>query len=257
MTTEVLNPELNTRVSAVATEASSIEVVDAESLKRAGDVRKVITGLIREVTDTFTPIKRAQDEAKRQTLAAERRHIEPLDRAKAEIDGRITTYNLECQRKAREEQQRLEREAAAERQRLQRIADEQAAAARRAAEAKALADRQARAAMLADIDEQAASEAMAAPIVVSVAAPVVVEMPAVAKHVPPPAIPAGSGVAMHTTWKARVTDIAKLAAHQAEHPDLALMLPNLPSLNQFARLNKENQTIPGVEFYPDTHVVGK
>lgn len=92
------------------TEAVKMFVIDSqENLELANNQRKIIKALIKEVTDTFSPIKKKTHDAWKEAVAQEKRHLEPLEIADKKLSNGMGNYlMLEEKRKAEEEAKRLE-----------------------------------------------------------------------------------------------------------------------------------------------------
>ncbi len=237
-----MTTELATQQTTLRERAGSIVVTDDASLTAAANIRSEAKALIRQVTETFKPIKQAQDEAKRQTLAQERSYLDPLQAIVETIDEQIKDYQREQARKAREEQARLQREAEA-----------RARAEREAAEQKAREEQAATAAMLEDAGQAMEADAVRAE-------PIVIEAPRVevARYVPPPVVPKAAPIQLRETWSAELTDILALCRWQIAHPTIVLVQADMTKLNQMARLGKSGASAPdGVRFFPTQSVAEK
>ena len=96
----------------VSDQARALLVKDQQTYEKAGDfLRGVIAPLRKKIKETFTPIKRKIDEAKKETLAQERAADEPLEKAEVFLKGQIGGYLAEQERQRREIQRKLEEEA--------------------------------------------------------------------------------------------------------------------------------------------------
>jgi hypothetical protein len=119
------------------------------------------------------------------------------------------------------------------------------------AQRKAEEEEAARRAQLAfEMEDAGAEEAQIEEVV---SAPVVVVAEAVA-----PTYQKASGVSRRDNWKARVTDVKKLAkAVAAGKVPVEYILPNQQALDNRAKADQTTMNVPGVESYDDPVIAGR
>lgn len=184
-----------------------------EVYQRAGEVLLATKAILTQAHDLLDPICDANHKAWKVALAQRAKVVEPLEKLETTVKAWISTWTEEDERRRREETLRLEAEA--------RARDEEA----RLAEALAL-------------------EAVGA----SAEAEAVLDEP---PPPPPPPVPAATrvaGVAMKTTWVARVTSLRELCAAigRGEVPE-HYVTPSMVPLNAEAKARQKALRIPGVE----------
>ena len=161
-------------VPTLAERAMGIQITSPVSYTAATVIVKDIKGLRKQIAETFKPIKQRQDEAKRETLAQERRLDEPLKAGEDYIKKALSDYDAEMER-VRQEAERKLREVA------RKVEEERILA--QAAELEKVGEKE-----LADM-------VLEQPI----------QTPAVFV---PKAVPPTKGVSFTERWYFRVTDIA-------------------------------------------------
>lgn len=196
-------------------ERARLLVVDTDaSFVEAGELLTAIKALRKEVDDAFDPIVAAAHKAHKIACEQKKRAEAPLLEAERILKGSLAAYHAEQQRKAREEQLRLEAEA--------RARDEE----RRIAEAAALEAQGRPEEAERVLDEE----------------PVLVDAPVVA-----PPTPKVEGVSIREKWTAEVVDKAALIAAVAQNPTLQpLLVPDMQALSRMAGALKGELRIPGV-----------
>jgi hypothetical protein len=168
--------EVETRALSVPDQAKAITITDNATYEKAAEILLVIKDIRKEISDTFTPIKRKMDAAKKEVLDQEKRADIPLQEAEGIIKPKIAAYLAEQERIRKAEEDRLRAIAKKEEE------------DRRLAEAASL---------------EAAGETEAAEEVIS--EPVYVPPPVVASTVSKVA-----GVAMRETWTYEIVDEKQL-----------------------------------------------
>jgi len=96
-------------------------IVDrAASRKAMTAYLKANKTLMKEITDTFGPLKKKAHEAHGALVAAERKHLEPLEKAESVIKGKMSTWAIEQEliRVAKESELRAAAQKAEEERRL-------------------------------------------------------------------------------------------------------------------------------------------
>ena len=152
------------------------------------------------------------NEAKEKVQSLFKQPLELLKKAETFIKQQMTNYAIEQERKAREEQKRLQDIADAEAKRQQKILDEKIARA----EASGKTEK---------VEELIEKKENVIPIIVPVIAPQI-ETP--------------KGVSFKDNWKAIIID-ANIVPRE-------WCVPDEKSLNAFAKSSKGTKKIPGVEF---------
>lgn len=210
-------------VSPVVDRAAAISVQDSETEEIAADMLKHLKEARATVEDIFREPKADAFKAHRSICAAEKRVLEPLDRADQHLRSEVAGYRrkIAYERRRREEEARRKAAEEARRERERRF-DEAAAAG----------------------DDETAEAILETPE--EVYAP---EVP-VEKAPPPP-----RGVSVRTTWKAEITDFDALVAHVAKHGPVKFLMANERALNRFAQSTEGKMKIPGVSFYPQDSTV--
>jgi hypothetical protein len=115
-----VNTDIERISTDLATWASGIVVKDQESADRANELLLAGKDAIRKIT-AFKPLKQSADEAKRQLLEKEKAELAKVEPVVKRLDGAITSWKLEEDRKRREaeavayraEQERIRLEAEA------------------------------------------------------------------------------------------------------------------------------------------------
>lgn len=205
-------------------EALQITVMDQGSFDEASSMLQQLKKAKSVVVDIFADPKRTALAAHRSVVAAEKRVLEPLDKADRHLRMGVSTYSqkLEQERLAveREERKRLEAEAEAER-------------ARQFEEA------------LADDNEEEAEAILEAPTASF-------EPPPLPAKTKPPTGPVGT----QTRWKGECIDLMALVrAVAVKDAPLELLKVDQAALNSYATFKKEDAKLPGVRFNPVTSTV--
>ena len=95
----------------IKTQAEAILVTNHEEEQAEVDFLKGLKGLRKEVEGTFGPIKEKAHATWKETVAQEKKHLEPLDAAEKLVKGKIVAFQNEQEKLRREEQARLEEQA--------------------------------------------------------------------------------------------------------------------------------------------------
>jgi phage-related minor tail protein len=138
MTTAALTPtqlpeKLQQEVTAIERQISNITVRDDDSYALAVDLGKQVKERRRAVEQFFTPMKQAQDAAKRVILDAEKKALGPIQAAEAHLSCEVTKYRTEQERIDRERRKAAEEE---ERKRIESNRAHEAEVARAAGKEK-------------------------------------------------------------------------------------------------------------------------
>jgi hypothetical protein len=195
--------------------ARAIEIVDQASYERASQSLLDIKALTDQVHETFDPICQKADKAHKEAVAQRKKHLAPLETARAIIGQRRAVYEEEQRRIEREEQRRLEAEA-------RKAAEEEQLAAAIAAEAAG--------ASAAEVEAIVNEEPVQAP------------MPVATQRVQRVA-----GVSTTTSYSAEVYDIRAFLKWVGEQPGARAMFVDVraPTLNKMATAMKDSFRIPG------------
>lgn len=213
MSTALAEPssKLESEIAPVVEWANCLSVTTADEFSDAADRLKGIKALMKQVADTFSPMKKSADAAKKAILDQEKKHLIPLEQAESMAKRKMLAYQQEEQRKADEQRRKLQAEA-----------DEIARKEREAA--LKMAEKAKKPETKAKYEEQAAM--VQAPVI-----QVPVEAPKVA------------GISVRKVWKARVINAAAV-------PD-AYKIVDEKKLQQYATMMKEQAALPGVQFYSE------
>jgi len=193
-------------------------VKDDESYKNAADFLMTIKGFKKKVQESFGPVVQKANAAWKAAIDLRKLADDPLDRAERIIKPALVAYDMEQERKRRDEQDRLMAE--------QKKHDEDA--------------RLAQAEKMAETGESAAADA----ILEAPPAPIVAPAPPVAAKV--------SGITYSNRWKAEVTDLKALIKAIAEgKAPIALVMTNTTALNAVAKSLKNEVMYPGVRVWSE------
>jgi hypothetical protein len=107
----VIEKELTKKTDPVVNGAMALVVTTVAEKGIAVTEMNLINGLIKQVKETFGPIKEKTHAAHKEVCAQENRHLLPLDTAKNAIREKIGTFDLEQKRLAEAEEARLREEA--------------------------------------------------------------------------------------------------------------------------------------------------
>jgi hypothetical protein len=227
--------QVKTKALTFPDQAKTIVVRDQESLGLANQFFLEIRALRKEIASVFDPIinkqkeaKRKADEARAEAVFQKDKAEAPLVVAEAYLNGQITDYKREQDRKRAEEEERNRQEAIKVEMERRKKEEET-----RLAQAVELEKSGAHQEADALIEENI--EAQAEPVQV---------------YVPPPQTEKVelNGMSTVTTWHAEVTDLKALclAVGQGRCP-LAYVEANLPALNKQATSLQSEMKIPGVK----------
>jgi len=224
MTTErpTTDNELETQALAWPERASALAVTDQASHDRAAALVIEVVELRRRVQKHHAPIKEAAHKAHRAAVDAEKRLLDPLQRAEATLKKAIGAWEDWREHLRQEEQRKLEE--------AQHQADEEARIAR------------AQEALEQDAPQERIEEILETPVV---------QRPAAVA----PTYEKTKGVTRRVEWRAEVTDPQALCrAIGAGEAPAHFVQANLPVLNGLARSLKENFNVPGCRAVAETTV---
>ena len=206
-------------VMPIPTEARMILVKDQTSLEKANGFFLVIRGLRKKIEDTFGPIIEAAHKAHKEALAQRKKVEEPLIEAEKWLNGQVTAYHHEIEKKRREEEERLRLEAIkkAEEER-KRLEDERLAAA----------------AALEASGNHAEANGIIAEAMEEIEKPLEV-------YVPPPETPKVtlSGATVKTTWTFEIVNETLIPRQY--------LMPDEKKIGAIIRANQGKIAIPGVK----------
>jgi TolA-binding protein len=214
-------------VLSVPDRANLIIVKDQVSLTAANQVFLDIKGLRKKIEDTFSPIISAAHRTHQEAIAQRKKIEEPLIVAEKYLNGQVTAYHQEIEKKRREEEEVARQKA---------IVEEMA---------RRKAEEEARIAQAAELEAAGATEEAEALITETVED----NQKPLEVYVPPPATPKVEleGATVKTYWQAEVTDLRALCRAVADgKAAIACVEPNMTVLNAQARALKKEMAIPGV-----------
>ena len=110
--------ELSKEVSAVETMARNFSVQTPEEFEEAARFGRLLKQKSAEVTEFFAPMKKAAHEAHKHICDREKAMLAPIANAEKMLKRTMGEYQMEQQRKQREEEERLRALAKAEEERL-------------------------------------------------------------------------------------------------------------------------------------------
>ena len=196
----------------VLCEKAELIISNQSDYEAASTVLSEVKSRYKELDAQRKEITKPIDAAKKAVMDLFKTPLELLEKADSKIKGLMIGYTNEQERKAREEQARLQRLADAEAAKQKKILDEKIARAEAAGKAE-------RAELLAQEKENIA------PIIAPVVAPQI-ETP--------------KGVSYRDNWTAEVIDINLIPREY--------LVVNMQALNAVAKSTKGTLTIPGVKF---------
>lgn len=113
------NPEILTiekKSSDIMAQAGALAVMNHEQEQAGIEFIKGIKVLKKEIEVTFGPIKKKTHEAWKESVAQEKKHLDPLDAAEKMVRGKVIGYQDEQERLRRAEEARLQEIARKEQQ---------------------------------------------------------------------------------------------------------------------------------------------
>ncbi len=215
---------IETKTSDVVTQAKAFEVASQEEFDAAAEFLRIVKALQDEVRETFGEPKKKAHEAHRAVVAAEKKHLKPLLDAEQTVKGRMGDWHRAEQARIAEARRKAEAEArkAEEEERLRLAAE-----------------------LEAEGDTEGADQVLDEPL-------------------PPPPVekapaPKTEGIAVRTTWKARLLDLQQVIAAAAEgNPGARAVLQfNQTAADALARGTKGEVPIPGVSFESETGIAAR
>jgi hypothetical protein len=217
--------ELRQEITPVISQANAISVRSPDDYSAAAIFLKAMKAAQKKVTDFFGPMKTAAHQAWKKVCDGERTFLEPLQIAERTVKERMTSWQIEEEKKAEKErlklQAELEKKARKEKEKLEE----------RAARAEENGDTE-----KAEALREQAEMAVAPAINVESAAPKV------------------DGISTRKVWKATVEDKAAFLTFAAEDKTgvfLAMIEINETALSRIAK-GEASPNIPGVIFRRET-----
>lgn len=198
---------------------AEITIKSQAELDLATEILKEIKSRYKELETQRKEITAPLDKAKKAVMDLFRTPLENLEKAEKKLKAGITAYTAEMERKAREEQLRL-----------QKLAEEEAEKERKKLEAKI--KRAEESGKVDKVEELQAQKEAIAPI----------EVPVITPQVEKP-----KGIAFREVWSAEVVDINQLPREY--------LIPDMQKLNKVAQATKGTISIPGVKFIMQKVVV--
>lgn len=104
-------PDLTPKTNPLVTQGMAIVITDAATAQKAKSFSDDVRALIREVKDTFKPIKDATHAAHKSAVAAEKKHLDPLELVIRHIDAGLYTWQQEERRRIREAEEAARQKA--------------------------------------------------------------------------------------------------------------------------------------------------
>lgn len=199
--------------------SNEISIVSNELYEIAAEYLLGLKSLENEIEETFDPVIKSTHSAWKSALAAKAKHFEPVEEAVKIIKGKMGTYQVEAEKKARIEQEQLKRLAIEE--------EEKDRAAK--AESLIVAGRPEEALLLLEGE---------------------LEAPAVVLG--PTNAPRAEGIQTREVWKAEVVDFEALVkAVAAGTVPITLLEPCQPKINAMAKMLGKELKIPGIRVYSE------
>ena len=199
-------------ISPIVARAQALTVTSEAEHGVAQEVLKSVAIAERRVKELFEEPKVAAHQAHKAITKAEGKLLEPLVLARGILSKKCTAYEIEEQRKADEERQRLEVIAKQQEEERQ---------------------------LLAAVDAEAAGDKAGAEQILQeeTVTPSIYVAPKVADV---------QGISTRTTWGAEVVSLIELVKYVAGNPnEIALLEANMPALNGRARSMKQGFKLPG------------
>ena len=192
--------------------SQNLVITNQGQYEDAASFLQILKGMQKKVENSFNSIIEKAHQAHKEAIAKRDEHLDPLKKAEKTVKNLMVNYTEEQERKAREEQLRLQKIADAEAARQKKILEEKIARA----EASGKTEK---------AEELQAQKETITPIVAPVIAPQI-ETP--------------KGVSYREQWSAEIID-EKLIPRE-------YLIVNLQALNKIAAATKGTISVPGVRF---------
>ena len=224
------------QVVPIPLQAKMIVVTDQQTLTQANDFFLTIKALRKRIAETFDPIISAAHKTHQEAITQRKLVEEPLIIAEKYLNGQVTAYHQEVEKKRREEEE-IARQKAIKEEMERRKKEEE--------------DRLAQAVALEEVGAVEEAQAIVDEVIEENAKPVEV-------YTPPPETPKVEleGASVKTYWKCEVTDFMKLvkAVANGQAPSNCLEA-NMTVLNGLARSLKSEMRYPGVKAVSSSSMV--
>lgn len=210
--------EVETKALSLVEQAGMVKINDSKSYEVAGFLWKTIGEVMKEVSDTFDPLIEAAHRNHKLALEKKAKFYAPLDKAKRDVKGLMSDYELEQERIRQEKQREIEaklKKEEEERRLLEAIAAEEEAKANGATA------------------QEAAQEAEA----------IINEPVYVAPVILPKETPKVKGLSFRTVWKFRITNESAIPRQY--------LMPNEKAIGGVIRNSQGKIRIAGVEPYEE------
>ena len=196
----------------VLCEKAELIISNQSDYEAASTVLSEVKSRYKELDAQRKEITKPIDAAKKAVMDLFKTPLELLEKAESKIKGLMIGYTNEQERKAREEQARLQRLADAEAAKQKKILEEKIARAEASGKT-----------------EKAEELQMQKETITPIVAPIIA-----------PQIETPKGVSYRDQWSAEVTDINLVPREY--------LIANMPALNKMAQATKGTLSIPGVKF---------
>jgi len=203
--------ELEKESKDLIVQAQGMIITNQEQYETSADFLQTVKAMQKKIKESFNIIIEKAHRAHKEAVAQRDKHLQPLKEAESIVKKGMITYTEEQNRKAQEEQQRL-----------QALADKEAELQRKRLEARITN-------AVAKGKEEKAEELRLQQEQIEAIAPVVT-----------PQVETPKGVSYSTRWSAEVID-ANLVPRE-------YLVPNQQALDAVARATKGSISIPGVKF---------
>jgi len=225
---EVKDVEIEKKVMPIPTQAKLIIVRDQTTLSKANEFFLIIRQLRKEVAEGYDDLIKKAHEAHKLALAKKAKYEAPLIEAETYLNGQVTAYHQEIEKRRRQEEEMARQRAIKEEMERRKKEEE---------------DRLAQAAALEEVGAVEEAQAIIDETIEENSKPVEV-------YTPPPETPKArlDGMTIVKYWSAEVTDLRALVKAVAEGKQpLVYLQANMPPLNRQAESLKEELRIPGVK----------
>lgn len=212
VTIDTVEEQKKTNDVPVLCQKAELTISNQSDYEAASAVLSEVKSRYKELDAQRKEITKPIDAAKKAVMDLFKTPLELLEKAESKIKGLMIGYTNEQERKAREEQARLQRLADAEAAKQKKILEEKIARAEASGKT-----------------EKAEELQMQKETITPIVAPIIA-----------PQIETPKGVSYRDQWSAEVTDINLVPREY--------LIANMPALNKMAQATKGTLSIPGVKF---------
>ena len=212
VTIDTVEEQKKTNDVPVLCQKAELTISNQSDYEAASAVLSEVKSRYKELDAQRKEITKPIDAAKKAVMDLFKTPLELLEKAESKIKGLMIGYTNEQERKAREEQARLQRLADAEAAKQKKILEEKIARAEASGKT-----------------EKAEELQMQKETIIPIVAPIIA-----------PQIETPKGVSYRDQWSAEVTDINLVPREY--------LIANMPALNKMAQATKGTLSIPGVKF---------